>query len=123
MDKVKYFYRTIAFTRKGNKVALADIHHPDKTTELEEWMGVVISLADGKHTLQELLDFMRSQYQQAPESLEDTLTSVVERLIEGEMIKLNETQIDMPYYLASPVEHLDLERAKALMAEDGYNIH
>ena len=49
--------------------------------------------------------------------------AILERLIEGEMIKLSETQIDMPYYLASPIEHLDLERAKALMAKDGYSLH
>jgi len=123
LDKTQYFYRTIVFTRKGNKVALADIYHPDKTTELEEWMGIVISLADGKHTLKELVDFMRSQYQHSPEGLEDTLTSVIERLLEGKMIKLSESAIDMPYYLASPIEHLDLERAKRLMVEDGYTLH
>jgi len=123
LEKTKYFYRTIVFTRKGNKVALADIYHPDKTTELEEWMGIVISLADGKHTLKELVDFMGAQYQRSPEGLEDTLTSVIERLLEGKMIKLSESEIDMPYYLASPIEHLDLERAKRLMVEDGYTLH
>ena len=83
----------------------------------------IISLTDGKHTLQALVDFMRAQYQHAPESLEDTLTSIIERLLEGEMIKLSDSPTDMPYYLASPIEHLDLERAKSLMAEDGYTLH
>lgn len=123
MNKSQYFYRTVVFTRQGNKVALADIYHPEKNTELEQWMGIVISLADGTHTLQELVDFMRSHYQQAPEKLEDTLESVVERLVAGKMIVLSEKTIQLPYYLASPIEQLDLEKAKLLMKEDGYTLH
>jgi len=123
LNKSQYFYRTVVFTRQGNKVALADIYHPEKNTELEQWMGIVISLADGTHTLQELVDFMRSHYQQAPEKLEDTLESVVERLVAGKMIVLSEKTIQLPYYLASPIEQLDLEKAKLLMKEDGYTLH
>ncbi len=87
MDKSQYFYRTVIFTRKAGIVALADINNPQETTKLEDWLGVVISLADGKHTLQELTDFMRQQYQQTPERLDDTLESVVERLIESKNVK------------------------------------
>ncbi len=123
MDKSHYFYRTVIFTRKAGIVALADINDPQKTTELEKWFGVVISLADGKHTLQELIDFMRQQYQQIPESLDDTIESVIDRLVEGNMIKLNEEAVELPYYLAAPIEQLDLEKAKALIKEDGYTLH
>lgn len=123
MDKSHYFYRTVIFTRKAGIVALADINDPQKTTELEKWFGVVISLADGKHTLQELIDFMRQQYQQIPESLDDTIESVIDRLVEGNMIKLNEEAVELPYYLAAPIEQLDLEKAKTLIKEDGYTLH
>jgi len=123
LDKAQYFYRTVIFTRKAGIIALADINNPQETTELEEWFGVVISLADGKHTLQELTDFMRQQYQQVPDSLDDTLESVIERLLEGNMIKLNEKAVELPYYLSAPIEQLDIKKSQKLIAEDGYNVH
>ncbi len=123
MDKSQYFYRTVIFTRKAGIVALADINNPTESTKLEEWFGVVISLADGKHTLQELTDFMTQQYQQKPERLDDTLESVIERLIEGKMLKLSEKAVELPYYLAAPIEQLDIEKAKNLIIEDGYTVH
>ncbi len=118
-----YFYRTVVFTRAGNKVALADIEHPQQTTELEDWMGIVISLADGEHTLVELVNYMASQYQQVPEKLEETLESVVERLVESKLLRLSENKVQLPYYLAAPIEQLDLEKAKKMIKEDGYTVH
>jgi len=123
LDKSQYFYRTIVFTRKAGIIALADINNPQESTELEEWFGVVISLADGKHTLEELTAFMRQQYQQIPTSLDDTLESVIERLIEGNMIKLSKKAVELPYYLAAPIEQLDIEKAQQLIKEDGYAVH
>ncbi len=123
MDKSQYFYRTVVFTRKAGIIALADINNPQESTELEEWFGAVISLADGKHTLEELAVFMRQQYQQIPTSLDDTLESVIERLIEGKMIKLSEKAVELPYYLAAPIEQLDIEKAQTLIKEDGYTVH
>jgi len=118
-----YFYRTVVFTRAGNKVALADIEHPQQTTELEDWMGIVISLADGEHTLVELVNYMASQYQQVPEKLEETLESVVERLVESKLLRLSENKVQLPYYLAAPIEQLGLEKAKKMIKEDGYTVH
>lgn len=113
----------MVFTRKAGIVALADINNPQESTKLEEWFGVVISLADGKHTLQELTDFMAQQYQQKPDRLDDTLESVIERLLEGKMLKLSEKAVELPYYLAAPIEQLDIEKAQKLIAEDGYSVH
>lgn len=123
MDKSQYFYRTVIFTRKAGIVALADINNPQESTPLEEWFGVVISLADGKHTLQALTEFMAKQYQQKPTSLEDTLESVIERLIAGNMVKLSVNAVELPYYLAAPIEQLDIEKAQKLITEDGYTVH
>lgn len=123
MDKSHYFYRTVIFTRKAGIVALADISNPTETTALEEWFGVVISLADGKHTLPELTDFMAKQYQQKPERLDDTLESVIERLVESKMLKLSTQAVELPYYLAAPIEQLDIDKARKLIIEDGYTVH
>ena len=123
MDKMQYFYRTAIFTRKDNQVALADINYPENTTPLDEWMGIVLSLADGSHTIQELIEYMASRYQQAPDNLNATLESVIERLQEGKLIKLSDKAVELPYYLASPIEELDLEKARRLIKEDGYTVH
>jgi len=121
LDKSQYFYRTVIFTRKAGIVALADINNPQESTKLEEWFGVVISLADGKHTLAQLTEFI--QYPQKPTSLEDTLESVIERLLAGNMVKLSKQEIELPYYLAAPIEQLDIEKAQKLIKEDGYTVH
>ena len=123
MNTSQYFYRCVAFTRENGKVALADIYNPSQTSELEEWFGIVISLADGAHTIKELIEYMGSRYESAPDNLEETICSVMDRLIEGNMIKLHDTKIDMPYYLAYHIEQLDIETAKQHMEKDGYVYH
>jgi len=123
MDNSKYFYRTVIFSRKDNETALADIEHPERITPLENWLGLVVSLADGQHNIQELIEYMQNRYQQVPDNLEETLHSVIERLEEGKMIQLSEKAVDLPYYLASPLEELDLDKARKLIKEDGYVLH
>jgi len=123
MDNSKYFYRTVIFSRKDNETALADIEHPERITPLDSWLGLVVSLADGQHNIQELIEYMQSRYQQAPENLEETLHSVIERLEEGKMIQLSDKAVELPYYLASPIEELDLDKARKLIKEDGYVLH
>ena len=123
MNNAQYFYRTVIFTRKDNKVSLVDIHQPENVSPLDEWMGIVISLADGHHTIKELFDYMTSRYRQAPANLEETLHSVLERLKDGDLVKLSDHGVELPYYLASPVEELDIEKAKMLMKGDGYVQH
>ncbi|MEH6467876.1 MAG: hypothetical protein V7722_09620, partial [Porticoccus sp.] len=121
MDNTQFFYRTAIFTRKDDQVALADIYQPETSSPLDEWMGIVVSLADGKHTIQELVDYMGSRYQQVPAKLVETLHSVIERLLEGKIIQLSEDAVELPYYLASPIEELDIEKAIDLIRDDGYN--
>lgn len=118
MNNTQYFYRTTVFTQQNNQVALADINAPEKVSPLEGWMGIVISLADGQHTIQQLIDYLAQQYPQAPANLEKTLHSVIERLEEGELLKLSEQAVTLPYYLASPIETLDLDKARSLINKD-----
>ncbi|MBW8185352.1 hypothetical protein [Shewanella nanhaiensis] len=121
MDKAQYFYRTVIFTRQGDQVSLVDIDNPQERTPLEGWMGIALSLADGRHTLNELIDYIGSQYQTVPQGLADTLDSVIERLLEGKMVKLSSKPIELPYYLSEPIELLDIERARRLIGDDGYH--
>lgn len=122
MNSAKYFFRTAVYGTEDEKVYLIDIQNPDaKMESLESWLGVVVSLADGQHTIAELQQHLRAQYKgAAPENLNQTLTSVLERL-EGEgVIKLSDEAVTLPYYLAEPVQKLDVEKAKRLMLDDGY---
>ena len=120
MDNSQYFYRTAVFTQQNNQVALADIEQPDKVSPLEGWMGIVISLADGEHTVQQLIDYISQQYPEPPANIQETLHSVIERLEEGRLLKLWDEKAALPYYLAAPIEQLDVEKARQLIREDGY---
>jgi hypothetical protein len=123
MTNSQYFYRTVIYTRKDNEVGLADINQPDNVTPLDEWLGLVVSLADGSHTIQELLGYVSKRYPTPPPNLEETLHSVIERLQEGNLIKLSESPVALPYYLAEPIEALDVDKARKLIEEDGYTVH
>ena len=123
MNNSHYFYRTVIYTRKNNDVGLVDINQPDSVTPLDEWLGLVVSLADGAHSIQELLDYISHRYASVPANLEKTVHSVIERLQEGNLIKLSDSPVVLPYYLVEPIEALDLEKARKLIAEDGYTVH
>ncbi|MEH6471925.1 MAG: hypothetical protein V7752_11795 [Halopseudomonas sp.] len=123
MNNAQYFYRTIVFTRKNNQVSLADIDQPENVTPLDEWLGTVVSLADGSHSILEMIDYMSKKYPAPPSNLEETLHSVIERLVEGNMIKLSDEPVTLPYYLAAPIEELDLDKARKQIQQDGYNLH
>jgi hypothetical protein len=80
-----------------------------------------MQLADGQHTLQELIDYVASQYQgDIPENYLKTIGSVIERLIETEAVALSETPYTLPYHLAMPKEHQDPVMAERSMKEAGY---
>ena len=122
LNNSQYFYRTTVFTRGNNQIALADVYQPENSTPLDEWLGAVISLADGSHTIQELIDYMGKKYPVPPPNLDETLHSVIERLQEGNLLKLSDGPVALPYYLSESIENLDLEKAKTKIEEDGYDI-
>lgn len=121
MDNTKYFYRNVIFSSNDNHISLVDINNPDTVTSLDAWLGMVVSLADGEHTIKQMIDYMSKQYREAPANLEETLHSVIERLEEGKIIQLSKTAVSLPYYLTLPIEKLDVEKAKKLIVEDGYH--
>lgn len=51
MDNTKYFYRNVIFSSNDNHISLVDINNPDTVTSLDAWLGMVVSLADGEHTI------------------------------------------------------------------------
>lgn len=125
MDASKYFYRNVAFSKQGKAIALADIENPEEKGEvLEPWFAAVLQLADGKHTINQLFEFMAAQYSSNPPSnLEQTIQSVIERLVESKFVVLVEKEVELPYYLTAPIELLDLEKAKELLLQHRANMN
>jgi len=102
-------------------LALVDKRNPQETVKLEPWLATVFLLADGQHTVNDLILHLRGQYGgNVPVELERTILSVVGRLVESGTVQLSDLPHDLPYHLARPVEELDPEEAKRYLQEDGY---
>ena len=122
MDKSQYFYRNVVISKQGDKVSIVDINDPEKEAlTFEPWLGMVVAMADGQHTIGQLIDYLQQQYNGSPPAeLERTIESVLDRLTETETVMLTDEPVDMPYYLSLPAEQLDLDKARQMMAEDGH---
>ena len=125
MDTTQYLYRNVIFSKKGKTISLIDIDKPEiQGQELEPWFGVVLQLADGKHSVEDLFNFLSGQYSgNAPSNLKETVLSVVERLAESKLIVLTEKPTELPYYLSAPYEFLDIEKAKNLLKKHRANVN
>ncbi|VAV84885.1 hypothetical protein MNBD_BACTEROID02-1987 [hydrothermal vent metagenome] len=124
MDTSKYFYRNVIFSKTKNQVSLIDIYNPEnKKQVLEPWFGVVLQLADGQHTIDELFSLLSEKYKEnPPANLKKTIHSVIERLVKSNLIMLTGKATELPYYLSRSYEHLDIEKAKKLIKEDKINL-
>ena len=122
MDRSQYISRCVVFSKKGDTVSLVDLHNPDaEARTYERWLGLVVSLADGQHTIAELISYASQHYAgRPPDGLAATIDSAVERLSETGTVYLSDEPIELPYYLMHPAERLDVPRALHLMTEDGY---
>jgi len=120
MDRSQYISRCVVFSKKGDKVSLVDLYDPEaEPLEYEPWLGLVVTLADGQHTIQELISYASQHYSEGPPSrLDATIESAVMRLSETGTIRLSDEPIELPYYLTLPAERLDVPRALRLMSEN-----
>lgn len=124
MDKSSYFYRTLVYKKEDDKILLIDKEKLDKTIPLDPWLGLVVSLADGQHTIEQLTEHIKNQYKDAPPiNLKETVESVLERLIESKAIALSDSPYKLPYYLAVPQEEQNPAAAIEMMIQDGFLKH
>ncbi len=105
-------------------MSLVDLYKPDvEPLVYEPWLGLVVTLADGQHTIQELISYASQHYANGPPGgLDSTIESAVKRLLETGIVRLSDEPIELPYYLTLPAERLDVPRALHLMAENGYTL-
>ena len=122
-NKDKYFYRNVIYSKVENTVSIIDIDDPQKDRkDLEPWFGIIFQLADGQHTVEELYNLLAQKYNDGPPAeLLKTVTSVVDRMVEMNIIVVTDVKTELPYYLSMPYEMMDVERAKKLLVEDKAN--
>ena len=121
MEHDQYFKRTTVYKVEGDTVSLVDVHDNNTITPLDPWMGAVVSLADGQHTVGQLIQHMAGQYPgAAPDNLADTIGSVIKRLSDATAIELTSEPTTLPYYLSLPLDEQDLKLATELMINDGF---
>lgn len=125
MVTTQYFYRNAIISKRNQQVFLIDIDEPTKATEpLDPWFGMIMMLADGHHTIDELVDLLATKYQGgAPPNLKETIHSAMERMVQSKLIMLTEKPTDLPYYLKLPYEQLDIQKAKKIMMEDNVQLN
>ena len=121
MDHKHYFKRNTVYKVEANTISVVDVHEDNTVTPLDPWMGMVLSLADGLHTVAELVQHMAAQYPDgAPDNLVDTLESVIKRLTDTDVIELTLRPSILPYYLRIPMDDQDPKQATDMMINDGF---
>ncbi len=120
MNTKQYFYRNVIFSKQEKTISLIDIHNPESNKEaLDPWFGMILQLADGQHTIEQLQQYMETHYNGAPpENLQKTVHSVVQLMANSSLIVLTKDKTELPYYLSLPFEMLDIIKAKKLLKED-----
>ncbi len=120
MDNSKYFHRNVVFSKQGKQISIINIFNPDNERQvLESWFGLVLQLADGQHTIEELIQYVSSKYKgNPPPTLKGTIHSVIDRLSDAKLIVVTDEKTELPYYLSLPYEQLDVEKAKKLIEKD-----
>lgn len=121
MNHQQYFRRTTVYKVEGNTVSLVDVHENNTVTPIDPWMGAVVTLADGEHTIDQLVRHMAAQYANgAPDNLVETIESVLKRLVDVGVVELSAESHKLPYYLSLPLDEQDPKLATKLMINDGF---
>lgn len=121
MNHDHYFKRTTVYKVEGDTVSLVDVHDNNTITPLDPWMGTVVALADGQHTIAQMLHHLAGQYPNgAPDNLVATIESVIQRLTDSTVLELTPAPATLPYYLSMPLDAQDLKLATELMINDGF---
>jgi hypothetical protein len=121
LDHTHYFKRTTVYKIEDSTVSLVDVHDNNTITPLDPWMGAVIALADGQHSVAQLVQHMAGQYPEgAPDNLAATIESVIKRLTDSGVLALTPAPVTLPYYLNMPLDAQEPKLATELMINDGF---
>jgi hypothetical protein len=121
LDHAHYFKRNTVYKIEEDAISVVDVHENNTITPLDPWMGTVVSLADGQHTIAQLIQHMANQYPNgAPDNLVETIESVIKRLTDTDVVELTLRPSILPYYLRLPMDEQDPKKATEMMVNDGF---
>ncbi len=121
MDYSHYFKRNTVYKVEQDTVSIVDVNNGNTVTALDPWMGMVVTLADGQHSIDQLIAHMTGQYPEgAPDNLAETIESVITRLTDSEAIEITVRPSILPYYLRLPLDEQDPKEATKMMISDGF---
>ena len=121
MEHAHYFKRNTVYKVEGENISVVNVQENNDLTQLDPWMAMVVSLADGQHTIDQLIQHMTGLYPDgAPDNLIETIESVISRLTESEVIELTARPSLLPYYLRIPIDEQDPKQATEMMINDGF---
>ncbi len=116
-----FFKRNTVYRVDGDDIAIVDVKQNNALTPLDSWMATIVLLADGQHTINQLIQHLTSQYSEgAPENLIETVESVITRLTESDVIELTMRPTLLPYYLRIAMDEQDPKKATQMMIKDGF---
>lgn len=122
-NKKKYFIRTLQWDWLDDKMIHAYDNKSPRMITMGEWPQQIFLDADGQKTIEEYVIWMASQFSQGkvPDNFDESMILTIEDLItDGEMLRLVNEKTKLPYYLDDPKSKQDIDKAHALMVEDGY---
>ena len=121
MEHAHYFKRNTVYKVEGENISVVNVQENNDLTQLDPWMAMVVPLADGQHTIDQLIQHMTGLYPDGtPDNLIETIESVISRLTESEVIELTARPSLLPYYLRIPIDEQDPKQATEMMINDGF---
>jgi len=121
LEHAHYFKRSTVYKVEEDSISVIDVQENNAITPLDPWMTRVVSLADGQHTIDQLIQHMKGQYPNgAPDNLVETIESVITRLTDSDVIELTARPSLLPYYLRIPIDEQDPKKATEMMIKDGF---
>ena len=121
MEYAYYFKRNTVYKIEGDDVSVVSVQENNTLTPLDPWMAKIVSLADGQHTIEQLIEHMSGLYPDgAPDNLAETIESVISRLTDSDIIELTLRPSLLPYYLRIPMDEQDPKKATEMMIKDGF---
>ncbi|MGJ8684322.1 MAG: hypothetical protein ACSHWW_06845 [Nonlabens sp.] len=122
-NKDKYFIRTMQWDWLDDKMIHVFDNKSTRLITMDEWPQHVFLKAKGQITIKEYIMEMAGLYPpgEVPPTLDKDIIATIEGLIEdGELLRLESSKMELPYYLDQPKFQQDIDKAYQMMIDDGY---
>jgi hypothetical protein len=115
-----FFRRKARFDVLNDHIVVADPKQPRMVT-LDSWLELVFQMADGEHTVGQMIAHLGKGYDGGPPAgLDQQIIEIVNNLVQLGFVELVAEGKPLPFYLSQPVSKQDPAAAKAAMMQDGF---